>query len=271
MSKTAQFEKNNKILMLAFDHRESFKKFINPNNPENVSNETAIQIKKDIIESTYPLFSGALLDADYGLPAYQLLSNNSKPFLLPIEKSGYETVNIDERQSSLEYSGEELKSLGALGIKLLIYINPNAGNFQNQLDIVKNAHEQTKSVELPFFLEIVRYDTKASVLDCVKLFLENDIRPDVYKLEAPSSIEEAKQVTELLQDLKWIVLTRGVSFEEFEKQLKMCVDGGCCGFLAGRSVWQEYPTLTDPEEKKYFLNETLPSRFKKISDIVLNS
>ena len=76
---TQIFTKNRKYLMLAFDHRDSFKKMIDP-----FSVDTAIEIKKNIIESVYDQMSGVLIDLDYGYPAYlQINKPEVKPFLLP--------------------------------------------------------------------------------------------------------------------------------------------------------------------------------------------
>ena len=79
------FTENNTFLMLALDHRESFKKFINPENPDSVTNEVATESKKKIIDKLKDKFTGVLIDINYGLPAYKELGTN-KPFLLPMEK-----------------------------------------------------------------------------------------------------------------------------------------------------------------------------------------
>lgn len=267
---TKIFTKDNKYLMLAFDHRGSFAKMFNP-----FSNEIAIQTKKDIIESVYNQMTGALIDLDYGYPAYAQINNPEvKPFLLPIEKSGY-IDEAGERVTQLEFSAKELKDKGAAGIKMLVYFNPSYKSAIKQLNITKKALEDAKSAGIPFFLEIVNYDNdndSSRVVRSLERFLNNGIYPDVYKLEFPGSIENAKRVTELLKpkNIPWIILTRGTSFDNFVQQLEMSVEGGCEGFLAGRSLWQEGPTLKTPEQKEKFYKETLPNRFKKISEIVLN-
>lgn len=267
---TQIFTKDGKYLMLAFDHRGSYAKMFNP-----FSNEIAIQTKKDIIEAVYDQMTGALIDLDYGYPAYaQINKTEIKPFLLPIEKSGY-TDEAGERVSELEFSARELKEKGAAGIKMLIYFNPSYKTAIKQLNTVKRALEDARSVRMPFFLEIVNYDNDSDsnkVVRSLERFLNNGIYPDVYKLEFPGSIENAKRVTELLKpkNIPWIILTRGASFDNFVQQLEMSVEGGCDGFLAGRSLWKEGPGLKTQEQKDKFYKETLPNRFKKISDIVLN-
>ena len=48
------------------------------------------------------------------------------------------------------------------------------------------------------------------------------------------------------------------------------MQGGAKGFLAGRALWQEVCTMKG-EEKNKFLKETLPDRFRKVSEIISKS
>ena len=268
---TKIFTKNGKYLMLAFDHRGSYKKMINP-----YSEEKAIDIKKQIIKSVYDQMTGVLIDLDYGFPAYaQIKKAETKPFLLPVEKSGY-IDKSGERLTEIGYTVKELKKLGAAGVKILVYFNPSYKTALKQLETTKRMVEEAKKENMPFFLEIVNYDNdndSRRVVRSLERFLSNRIYPDVYKLEYPGSIENAKIVTELLKEkgIPWIILTRGTSFNKFVQQLELSVEAGCVGFLAGRSLWQEGPKLKTKEEKDKFFKETLPLRFKLISDIVLKS
>lgn len=272
-SNTKIFTQNDKFLMLAFDHRGSFAKMINP-----YSKELAIETKRKIIQAVYDQMSGSLIDLDYGFPAYiDLLKNtknNPKPFLLPIENSGY-IGEAKERITELGYTAKQLKEYGAAGIKILVYFNKDKQTALKQIETTKNALEDAKKENLPFFLEIVNYDNENNpnrVVDSLRAFIENGIYPDVYKLEYPGSFENAKEVTNLLRskNIPWIQLTRGTSFDEFAKQLEISVSAGCVGFLAGRSLWQEGPKLTKQEDLDNFYNTVLPSRFRIISNIVLN-
>jgi len=266
---TSIFTKNGKYLMLAFDHRGSFKKMIEP-----YSKEKSIETKKQIIESVYDQMSGVLIDLDYGFPAYaQINKDEIKPFLLPVEKSGY-TDEAGERVTEIEYSVKELKKLGAAGIKLLLYFNPSYKTALKQLGIAKKIQEEAKKENMPYFLEIVNYDNDNDsnrVVRSLERFLNHEVYPDVYKLEYPGNLENAKKVTSLLKskNIPWIILTRGADFTTFDHQLKTSIEGGCVGFLAGRSLWQEGPRLKTKEKQDKFYKEILPKRFKLISDIVL--
>ena len=99
MPDLAPFLKDGKFLMLALDHRGSFKKLMNPEDEKAVTDQQAIDLKREIINSVKDQMSGVLIDPDYGLPAY---NEKTKPFLLPVEKTGYE-AQAGERLTKLEY------------------------------------------------------------------------------------------------------------------------------------------------------------------------
>lgn len=260
--------------MLALDHRESFKKYINPNNPEAASEQELVQAKAMIIESVQDQFSGLLIDLDWGLPGYK---SKSKPYLLPLEKSGY-MDNAGEKITELEYPAKQLKEQGASGAKLLLYFNPEAASVSQQIKTAQIALADSHANSLPFFLEIVTYGneelgkTRAEwVLRSVEILLENNIIPDVWKLEYPGDLDSCKKISKLVGPTPWILLTRGEKFSVFEKQLTDAVAAGAVGFLAGRALWQEISDYKNEAEKNNFLLAVVKQRFQVISDIVLNS
>lgn len=281
MPDLSKFQKNGKFLMLAFDHRGSFKKLMNPQNPDSVTDEEAIALKKEIIDALRGEFSSILVDEQTGLKAFE---PRDVPYLLPIEKTGYETTD-GERLTQLGTSVQALKDAGASGCKILVWFNPYAESAQKQMEIAKQVMQDCKDLDFPYFLEIRTYDgdreadkmaddeREKIILESIKMFLRHDIYPDVYKLEYPAgalacqTISAALQLTE--RQIPWILLTMGSSFDDFVSQLKEASIRGCDGFLAGRAVWQEVCSMQG-EEKAKFLKETLPQRFRTISEIMIS-
>lgn len=265
-----------KFLMLALDHRQSIKKLINRENPDSVNDEEIIGLKKEIIGALEDQFSVVLID-ELGLRAYQ---TKAKPYIMPLEKSGSEPTE-------LEYSAQELINFGASGAKLLVKFNLD--NQATQLSITREALKDCKSHNLPFFLEIVtdsvvilgsvsdsRIDsgqarmTENALVNSVKKFLDNKIVPDVFKLEYPGSLESCQNITGLVGQTPWILLTGGNTFEVFKEHLRIAIRSGAKGFLAGRALWQELPKLAG-QEKEEFLKNTLPQRFRTIASIAKES
>ncbi|MDO8429319.1 MAG: DUF2090 domain-containing protein [Candidatus Daviesbacteria bacterium] len=267
-----QFKKDDKFLMLALDHRGSFKKLINSEDPESVSYEAVSSLKGEIIKSVEDQFSAVLLDQEYGLAAF----DKSKPFLLPLEKSGY-TDQAGERLTEIGYKVSDLKNDGASGAKILLYFNPHLKTAKTQLETARQVLDECKQNNFPLFLEIVTYVSGSEdikplraglVLDSVRIFIESGIIPDVWKLEYPGNFEACREISKLVGDTPWILLTRGDSFETFSEELKEAIRAGAKGFLAGRALWQEVGGL-EGEAKDKFLKEVLPTRFSEISKIVL--
>lgn len=246
--------------MLALDHRGSIKKLMNSGNPESVSDDEMIALKAEIIESLADQFSGVLIDETFGLDACKEVCS-IKPFLLPLEKSSH--IGLTE----LEYSVEDLKNYGASGAKILIDFNPDSENTGKQLQTAKEVAESCKNAGFPLFLEIVTHSPD-KVLESLRKFLDYGIKPDVWKLEFPGSFENCEQITSLVGETPWILLTGGQTFEEFKGELEKAITGGAKGFLAGRALWQEVCKLKG-EERQKFLNETLKNRFKIITKIAM--
>jgi tagatose 1,6-diphosphate aldolase len=135
MADLANFlSKDGKFLMLALDHRGSFKKLMNPQNPDSVTDQMAIDLKGEIINAVKDQMSGVLIDPDYGLPAYV---EKTKPFLLPVEKTGYEAKG-GERLTKLEYGVPKLMEWGAGGAKILLFFNPYLETAEAQLETGKS-------------------------------------------------------------------------------------------------------------------------------------
>lgn len=247
--------------MLALDHRGSFEKLANTKDEKIL-----IKFKEEILNSLIYQFSGVLIDENYGFKAYSLLNQDVlKPFLLPIEESGFED-DPNGRINKPYTSASEIREMGASGAKLLIYFNKKDKNAKRQIEFAKTIYEDCKKENFPLFLEIVNYGENKNVLDTVSIFKQEGINPSVFKLEYPGSASKCKELTELLEDTPWILLSQGVSFKDFYKYTFDAASNGCSGFLAGRSLWQEIFTL-EKEDKNFFLIKTLPDRFRKLRDL----
>jgi tagatose-1,6-bisphosphate aldolase len=236
------FTDKGRFLMLALDHRESFKKILNPHEPQKVTDEEIIQAKKEILQTLTDDFSGFLIDPEYGLKALnQMDEKPKKPFLLSIEKSGYQEKD-EERITQLQYSASQLKTMGASGVKLLIYFNPYVASAIQQLKTAAEVYKQCQEENLPLFLEIVTYYTESTlekkgnlVIESLTKFLGFGIRADVFKLEYPKDSNSCKLISKILGRIPWILLSRGENFNVFKLQLEDAVLNGASGFLAGRA------------------------------------
>lgn len=269
MTNLDQFKFKGKILMMALDHRGTFKKLINPANPDEVNDSEVIEVKQKMLNAIASLSSGILLDSQFGLKAY---TNKSKPYLLCIEKTGYSDV-FGEKVTKLEYSVKNLKEYGASGVKLLLYFNPYAESSMKQINTALDVLTDCQKEKMPLFLEIVTYPLPNTnvhkpelVLDSVNMFLEHGVNADVYKLEYPGDPAACLEITRLLKHIPWILLTKGDNYDKFKTELKIAIRNGASGFLAGRSLWQDFNKLPKEQWEEYF-QTVAKERFQEIVNI----
>lgn len=281
-----EIAKNGKIHMLALDHRTSIE--------TKVGKENIVLFKTIILENSSHLISSTLIDSVYGLDAYKQL-NLEIPFLLGIEKSGYELFG-QERITKLESSVSAIKNLGAKAVKLLIYYNPRVESAAIQKEIVKNTAEECEKNNIPFLLELVDYDLPEQMrvesfdpdspnpieindarqslqdmqykdwqlIDSVQEILNLNLKIDVFKLRYPGTPQGCAKISELLGKTPWILLSGGDNFEEYLRNYKTALENGCSGFAAGRSLWKEMLDLPIGEWEQ-FAKEVVGQRLSQLT------
>jgi len=256
--------------MLAIDHQDSFQKLLHPENPDAAEDAEIITLKEQIIKAAAPFCSGMLLDIPTALPAYQNLQQQGvvlPPYFLTYTTTSYSEVGAGERVTNLAYRAEELKVHGAQGTKLFLYVHPKAETFEEQIMVAKQAQEESHAAGLPFLLEPVIYerskedDKAALLLEAINALKHAGVEPEVWKVEYPGSAEGCDRIKALVSPTPWILLSRGVGFEQFAQGMQVAADHGACGFFVGRALWQEAATLRG-EAQDQFLEKTIPKRLQ---------
>ena len=112
------------------------------------------------------------------------------------------------------------------------------------------------------------------VLDTVKNL--GNLGVDLLKLEFPCDVDyesdesvwfsACKQISEH-SPVPWVLLSAGVNFDVFKKQLDVACRAGASGFVAGRAIWKEAASL-DRKERKSFLMNTAAKRTEELVAIV---
>jgi tagatose 1,6-diphosphate aldolase len=100
---------------------------------------------------------------------------------------------------------------------------------------------------------------------------------DVYKAEFPGTldVESDSQLAENLKALNvacerpWVLLSAGVDFKDYKKQVEMAMAAGATGVLGGRAFWKEYFLQKGGDAKAKYLKEVCAGRVREINDIVL--
>jgi tagatose 1,6-diphosphate aldolase len=210
--------------------------------------------------------------------------------LLAIEETGYTGSDLARISSLLPgWNVAKSKQMGADAVKFLVYYHPYAGELTAiQEDLIAEVIQSCREADLAFFLEPVSYSidpdsTKHSAgfaAQLPHLMVEiahrlGALGPDILKLEFPvnasydmdeASWERACQAVSAACPCPWAVLSAGVDFEVFTRQVEIACRSGASGYIAGRSLWKEGIPLP-PAERENFMRTVAAARLDRLSEI----
>ncbi|MCX8726066.1 MULTISPECIES: tagatose 1,6-diphosphate aldolase [Lactobacillus] len=267
--------KDGVISALAIDQRGSLKKMLADAANKPADETTIVDFKKAVSSELTPYASSILTDPEYGLPATKVRDKNCG-LLLSYEKTGYDTTEPGRMPDLIaNQSGLRIKNEGGDAIKFLLYYDPDEGQAINDKKkaFVERVGAEAKANELPFFLELLTYDSKIEdtksaefakvkankVLQAMKEFSAPQYDVTVLKVEIPFNLkfvegfngnnevvytqEQAKDLLKQqsdITDLPFIFLSAGVTSEEFIAEIKMAEEAGADfnGVLCGRATWK---------------------------------
>ncbi len=263
------------ISALAIDQRGSLKKMLAQAANKPADETTIVDFKKAVSSELTPYASSILTDPEYGLPATKVRDKNCG-LLLSYEKTGYDTSEPGRMPDLIaNQSGLRIKNEGGDAIKFLLYYDPDESTEINDKKqaFVERVGAEAKANELPFFLELLTYDSKiednqsvefakvkaAKVIETMKEFSKPQYEVTVLKVEIPFNLkfvegfnedntavytqDEAKDLLKEQSDstdLPYIFLSAGVTSEEFIAEINMAKEANANfnGVLCGRATWK---------------------------------
>jgi len=262
---TSTSTEQNVFTILAFDHRQSFVKMVNPDSKDPASYHEVVSAKLDVIKTLAPEASGVLLDPLYG--AFQAIARNELPaktgLLVAVEKTGYSGKSTARLSTLLpDWGVSQIKKMGADAVKLLIYYHPEGGELTDKQDqLTTMVAQQCQEDDIAFFLEAVSYSidpnqNKNSIAfakerpSLITRMVQrlSSLEPDILKIEFPVDANHHQDQTfwreaclsiSDVSECPWTVLSAGVDFEVFERQVKIACQAGASGFIGGRAIWKE--------------------------------
>jgi tagatose 1,6-diphosphate aldolase len=280
------------MTMCAIDHRGALKRALNEKNPNAVSYQDMVNFKLDLCQAVAPFASAILLDPEYG--AAQAIASGilpgTKGLLVSMEKTGYSGDSTARTTELLpKWSVKRVKRMGASAVKLLIYFRPDLKDVASkQLDLVARLADQCLEEDIAFLVEPVSYPIEEGGASSKKfaemkpgLVMETArqitaLPIDVLKAEFPADIkfeQDEVRLLKLCQDLDqasrlpWVLLSAGVDFNSFKKQVELACKAGASGFLAGRALWQEGAKIRSRDERIKFFQNTATPRLKELAEI----
>lgn len=289
-----QISSDNGIFMIcAMDHRDSMKQMIEESGVASVRYEDMVQRKLELCEALAPHCSAVLLDPNYG--AAQAVAAGVLPgktgLIVSREASGY-MGSKGKRFQVLEegWSAGKIRRMGGAALKLLLFYRPElAAEAKKQRDLAKAVGQECVEQDLPFVLEHRSYpldgeDSQEFLRKQPDIVMETarHLTPfavDIFKAEFPGPVPASKSGKEYDDSLKlcrrldeaspvpWVVLSAGVDYDTFYKQVEIACRAGASGFLGGRALWQEGMRIGDASKRRRFLNTVAADRMKRLNEL----
>lgn len=272
--------------ILAFDQRGNYRAML----PADATFEAAAQIKAEVVSALAPQVTAVLLDPVYGLEAAVAMPG-SCGLLMALEKTGYAGSPQERRIDFIPgWDVSMIRAIGATAVKLLVYYHPNAGAVTNEIDatiarIADECHDQ----DIPLFVEPLSYSIDAEIKADSPEFAEERPRivrdtayrisrlgVDILKMEFPVNVtyktdmavwEAACKAVSEASLVPWTLLSAGVDFDTYTRQVTIACQSGASGFVGGRAIWKE-AIATTAEARAAFLKDEGRRRVDILRQIV---
>lgn len=260
-----------KIMIAALDHRGSLEEELHPGEPDLTTSEEIREWKRRMVELYKDEVSGILIDPVYGKEIVDTEYNCA--WLFSMEQTGYrggKEARVTELMS--EWSVSQARELGADGVKLLLYFDPeNEELAEKQRNVAMDVAKQCQEEGVLFLLEPLSYKIEDSREREVLAIVEELSRfpADIFKIEYPGTMRACERISEMLEK-PWVLLSAGMDYHRYKEALSVAMRGGASGFAVGRAVWQDFGKFSGEEREEYFVETALP-RMRELVKIVKDS
>ena len=291
---------NGTLTMLALDQNSSMiemaqKALKTKGQDREPTYEEIVEAKLDLMRHMAPAASGVLIDSYYG--AWSAIASEAIPptkgMLVRVEKSGSPKNKVGAPMAEIEpgWSVEKIKLMGADAVKLLAPFEPGEpASAEHQFALIEHIYNECKKHDILLLLEPVAFpygDEKKTDPAYIGRKAETVIESarqisrlcDVYKAEFPGTLghESEDQLRDNLHalsgasDRPWVLLSAGVDYADYYKQVGLAMECGCSGILGGRAFWKEYFLQDGAEARSEFAATTGLKRVADAAEIVVKN
>lgn len=265
------------LAMVAMDQRESLRAMLGEHSPAPVPDSDLTKFKLAVATELGAHASGFLIDRDYGFD--QVLGDRLLPptcgLILaadllrhPPEGGPVVETSLDERLNPVH-----MRERGVAAMKLLLVWRPDEHRDQ-RLALAEEFVRRCSGAGLLSILEGVVRPTSDDDFDRLQLEAATELgalRPSLYKSQVPRRGvgDQVAKVCERISaavPVPWVVLSQGVTIENFPHAVRTACNAGASGFLAGRAIWGD--TLADPAP---LLRARAVDRVKRLAEVVDSS
>jgi tagatose 1,6-diphosphate aldolase len=251
-----------------------------------------VEAKIDLAKHLAPSASGVLIDAYYG--AWSCVAAGAigpqTGLLVRVEMSGSPKNKAGAPLGLIEpgWSVAKIKLMGADAVKLLAQYEPTEPHSaEHQFQLIEHVYAECKRHDILMLLETVAFPfggekktdqsftnrKAATVIDSARQLSRFC---DVYKAEFPGTLghDSDKQLRDNLQALNasserpWVLLSAGVDYPDYFKQVQLALEAGASGVLGGRAFWKEYFLQDGAHARSQFAATTALKRVADVNALV---
>ncbi|OWK37454.1 tagatose 1,6-diphosphate aldolase [Fimbriiglobus ruber] len=283
---------NGTLTMVATDQNSSMMSMMKKATGKEPTYADVVDAKVMLSRALSPHCSGLLVDGYYGYwstVAAQAVPS-STGLLIRVEKSGAPKNKAGAPQGEVEtgWGVAKIKRCGADAVKLLAQFEPaEFDSAEHNFEFTRKMYEDCIAHDILFLLEPIHFpyngeDEKSpskiarkasTVIESARILSRYC---DIFKAEFPGTpgVESDAQLVDNLKKLNdacakpWVLLSAGVDYPQYKKQVEMAMKAGASGILGGRAFWKEFFTYTTPAERQKFAETECTKRVQELDAIV---
>lgn len=267
--------------MLAVDQREAMRlMFAAAGAKTPVADRVLTDFKVNAAKILSPYASAVLLDQQFCYRQAVEQNAVAKSCAMIVAADDFIPGNgipVDNVIIDKKINAQAVKRDGAKALKLLVLWRSDE-DAQQRLDMVKEFNELCHSNGLLSIIEPVvrpprcgdKFDREQAIIDAAKEL--GDSGADLYKVEMPlygkgarSDLLTASQRLNGHINMPWVILSSGVDEKLFPRAVRVAMEAGASGFLAGRAVWSSVIGLPDTE---LMLRDVSAPKLQRLGEIV---
>ena len=256
--------------------------------PEAVTFAEMLAAKRMLVQALASEASSMLLDPNFAVPAALHILPARTGLIVTLEEHRFVDTPGGRLSRSIDnWSVDKIRRLGGDAVKVLAWYRPDASPevIEHQKDYVRTVGAECRRHDIPYVLELLVYpfpesaghttdyvespDKRAElVIDSVREFAKPEYGVDLFKLETPlpgsalpersdsadsrAAASEFDAVGSICREagIPWVMLSGGVTPEQFGRVLSYAYAAGAQGFLAGRTIWLDAIQSAFPDEAK---------------------
>lgn len=285
---------NGTLTMVATDQNSSMINMMKEATGKDPSYAEVADAKVMLSRALAPHCSGLLVDGYYGyastVAAFAVPATTG--LLIRVEKSGAVKNAAAAPCGEVEpgWGVAKIKRCGADAVKLLAQFELDEfDSAERNFEFTRQIYNECVKHDILFLLEPLHFGYKVNgEMETKEATAKRKARTvietarylsaycDVYKAEFPGTfgVESDSQLMDNLKKLNdlcpkpWVLLSAGVDYDKYKKQVDMAMKAGASGILGGRAFWKEFFTYKTPGERQTFAETECVRRVQETDAIV---